>query len=261
MYTKKVYMKKTLLSLVALLSFSSVAQTLVLYSGNSSTDFINGGPYAFDKAKMTITDSLKSGAADKFYYITGATSSWYVGGVGTGSYGATGNPTISYSGKVESTNVDFSAYTKGGSVKMTVVFKSAAGSAWGKEIELTGADLAEKVFSTPLASFTKRNADYSFSTTPITDEDLATVSAFEFGVTYLSNSGVGTAEIEFDNFKLESATAVNDVLLTSTFSNETINVYNANGSKVATGKLSDINLEAGFYIVKSDSKTVKVMVK
>lgn len=259
-YTKKVYMKKTLLSLVALLSFSSVAQTLVLYSGNSSTDFINSTPAVFNKAPMTITDSLKSGASDKFYYFNGTTSSWYVGGAGTGRYGTTNNPTISYTGKVESSNVNFSAYTKGGSVKLAIVFKSAS-AAWGKEIELTGADLAEKVFSTPLTSLTKRNADYSFSTTPITDEDLATIYEFEFGVTYLSNSGVGTAEIEFDNFKLESATAVNDELLTSTFANEAVTVYNANGSKVATGKLSDINLEAGFYIVKSDSKTVKVMVK
>jgi hypothetical protein len=198
-------MKKLLLSTFGALAigFQAFAQpvvpnTYVLYSGDKNTDFINGDPYNFDNG-LTI---VETGTTDKFYKMTGTTASYFVGGAGTGSYGATGNPTISFSGDIDNTDVAFTANTQGKDLKLILAFANAGKSqVWGYEFTIP-ASTTPTVVSAPLSSFKLRDPNYNFTGASINATQLSTISEFEFGLTYVSDGGAGTAELDFDNFLL-----------------------------------------------------------
>lgn len=72
----------------------------------------------------------------------------------------------------------------------------------------------------------------------------------------------GTFDIT--DFKLGDVSTIvasisDDVI--NNFKNEVVTVYNITGSVVATGDIETLNLQSGFYILKSASKTQKVVIK
>ena len=201
-------MKKYLLFAFCLLTFGFQAfaqpqlpNTLVLYSGDKSIDFINGEPYGFDNGLAIF----ESGTTDKFYSMIGKTDvakPYFVGSAGAGSYDPTSNPTIDYLGQVANTSVAFTSVSQGKDLKLSIAFASDDQSkVWGYEFALP-ASTTPVMLTAPLGLFKLRDNSKAFSGAVITEADLATVSKFEFGLTNLSDGGVGVAELHFDNFML-----------------------------------------------------------
>lgn len=74
-------------------------------------------------------------------------------------------------------------------------------------------------------------------------------------------------KLEISNFRLGDQTklavvaSINDEQIVNNFGNEVITVYNMTGSIIATGTVETLSLNSGFYILKSASKTQKVVIK
>jgi len=97
-----------------------------------------------------------------------------------------------------------------------------------------------------------------------------------FTITPLNSTGLGVGEapscygkealtagtFEISNFKMgDVPVSITDELVTETFKDENVTVYNMVGSIVATGTTESITLNPGFYIIKSATKTQKVIIK
>ena len=250
-------MKKTLLSLgLAAFALAASAQnSLVLYSGNKTTDFLSGAGYAF--GKLTFVDSSFAGSADKALFFTGAAAD-YIGGYGNASYLTVGQNPIStkFSGDFASTQLGFTYTTQGTEAAIKVQLKNANG-VWGYNFDLS-AGLANVAAATASISDFKLLVADQPTGAAITETDLLAVDEVQFIV-----SGKGTAQIVIilDNLVLADASVlgVQDNFITSN-KNEVVSVYDIMGKFVATGKLAELNLESGkLYVVKSGNTSRKIV--
>lgn len=79
-----------------------------------------------------------------------------------------------------------------------------------------------------------------------------------YGKLALTNATFDIVDFKLGN--VASIVGISDETIAS-FNNETVTVYNFSGAVVAQGNLADLDLTAGFYILKSASKTQKIMIK
>ncbi len=251
-------MKKTLLSLgLAAFAFVANAQTSYIIFDGTAKGKCNSDPYSFgaDPAKLT-KDTVNS---EVYLTLAGGTKAGYAGGGGIADWG---NP-LGYAGKVATSALVFDAFTKSTSPGFQIQFKTTTGAVFGYSWSFKDSAAVKTGFSRVLAlvsDFKLKSKAGVFDSTVVTDAELmGAQSEIQFVLTV--GDGETSGSVSFDNltFVTVGALGIQDNFLSST-KDEVVSVYNIMGAFVATGKLADLNLEAGkLYVVKAGNTTRKIV--
>ncbi len=247
-------MKKLILSLgLAGLSLTTFAQqTVTLYSGDAN-DLFNSDGYGF-KGTMYKKDSTILG--NKVVYLSATSSGYYAGGAGLSAYPET--PIAqTFTGKVATSTLSFSAFTNNTNATLKVQFQ-AGENTWGHVYDLSAEKSIPATVSALLSDF-NLNVNDAPTGPALTDADFATVTAIQFVIGNPTSVG-GTATLFIDDLKLNDPNVVLGLASTSSSSEETVSAYDMLGNFVGTGKIKELGLESGkVYIVKSASQTRKIV--
>ena len=255
-------MKKLLLTIgVAALSLTSFAQSSFTLFDGSSSSALNGKPYSFGGATVTVDTASVIGVDFVYYHMLASDTGGYGGGVGAGRFKAGGMiEKVPFTGSVSNTTLSFKVNTNSTSPVVKFQFVTMSGKQFGYQFDFTDSLSAKTDFAEVMlpASMLKMIVADQFTTNDVADSLITSIAQLQF-VFAVKGGEANVGDISF----IEANPLGLSDSFTSTSSNETVSAYDMLGNLVGTGKINDLALENGrVYIIKSSSETKKiVMVK
>lgn len=265
-------MKKFLLTVasVATLLTANAQQVerYVIYDGTTSDLLTGGKAYGFDGFAAANGGEVNSDTAyaewpdNKFWLVKGSvlsTNVGYVGGTGNANFQATGDPSLFgiTLDNVENARFSFKYLSPITPANVDIDFQSSVG---GKD-SLIG---TAKFPITPALDIVTVDTALSVFKTKggeaLSAASWATVNKITIKVSLLTSTGSITAAFDDIIITDGNPTSVSDAVIAN-FTNEEVSVYNAAGTFVTSGKVENLNLTNGFYILKSATKTQKIVVE
>lgn len=263
-------MKKFLLtvaSVATLLTANAQATRYVVYDGTASDILTGGKAYGFDGFAVANGGEVNSDTSyiawpdNKVWFVKGSvlpTKSGYVGGTGNANFG-TGDPTLFgiTLEHIEEARFSFKYLVPLTPSNIEIDFQSNVG---GKDSVIGTAKFPTTGLFDVVTVDTTLSVFKSQTGAALSAASWATVNKITIKFSLLTATGSITAAFDDITITDGNPTSISDAVINN-FKEEEVKAYNISGALVATGKVENLSLTSGFYILKSGSRTEKVFIK